>query len=205
MKATSVESSHSRKMNVSYYPNNSLDLDDFSSSEDFFAKTFEDPFINLVSACIYLLGCIGVSAMVFVIWYERTGRAGHYRTLVNQIVTFNLEQLIIYYIVATGFDLLRILIGPWPKWLCVFVTFVKNFVNFNVIFICLVLSATNYTFIGIYKSMPCIDDNFISAYLHISLNMLSFIYAAIIIYMPGKPRLNQVTLKRNKVNQMQIS
>ena len=27
------------------------------------------------------------------IWFERSGHAGHYRTLVNQLVSFNLEQV----------------------------------------------------------------------------------------------------------------
>ena len=184
-------------MNVSYHPKSDIDLDDFKTTEDFFAKTFEDSFINLVAASIYLLGCIGVCAMVFVIWYERSGRAGPYRTLVNQVVTFNLEQLIIYYVAGTGLDLLRILTGPKPEWLCTFVIFIKNFVNFNVILICLVLSATKYIFIGIYKSMPCINDDFLSAFIHMTLNMLSFMFTAIKVYMPGKPRLNQVTLQPN--------
>ena len=32
-------------------------------------------------------------SLMLVIWFERSGHAGHYRTLVNQLVSFNLEQV----------------------------------------------------------------------------------------------------------------
>ncbi len=184
-------------MNVFFeiYPSSDFSLERFTLSSDFFAKAFEHPLINFIAVCIYLLGCIGISGFVVVIWYERSGRAGPYRTLVNQIVTFNLEQLVIWFTMATGLDMLRILTGPMPQQLCTFVIFVKNVVNFNVTFISLVLTATNYIFIGIYKSVPCIDDNFLSAFIHMLVNMLGFIFTATYLCLPGKPLLNQVTLE----------
>lgn len=37
-----------------------------------------------------LIGCVGLG---FVSWFERTGRAGPHRTLINRLVSFNLDQV----------------------------------------------------------------------------------------------------------------
>ena len=71
-------------------------------NDDFFQETFQYPIINSVAILIYLIfGCSGSAGLVYVAWFERSGAAGPYRTLINQLVSFNLDQLNVYFLITT--------------------------------------------------------------------------------------------------------
>ena len=167
---------------------------------DFFEKAFENWLFNLLAVLVYVIGLIGIAGLIFVIWFERTGLAGPFRTLINQLVSFNLDQFVTYYIICNGLDLLRVLIGPLPLGLCRFNIFMKNFVHFNICQFCLLLSATRFLFVCVYKSIPMLEDSFISAYLYISTNMISALLTLVIFYFPGKPVLNEVNPDFSRIN-----
>ena len=74
-----------------------LEEHDFVASNeivDFFDPIFAAPYFKLVSVITYLISMICAICKCFVIWFEVSGQAGHYRTLVNQMVTLNLLQVI---------------------------------------------------------------------------------------------------------------
>ena len=167
---------------------------------DFFEKAFENWLINLLAVLVYVIGLIGIAGLLFVIWFERSGLAGPFRTLINQLVSFNLDQFVTYYIICNGLDLLRVLIGPLPMGICRLNIFMKNFVHLNILFFCLLLSLTRFTFVCIYKSMPTMEDSFISTYLYISTNMISALLTIVMFYCPGKPVLNEVNLDSSIIN-----
>ena len=65
-----------------------------SLDKDVFSEIYSNPFINLTMIFFYLLGLVACVGLRMVIWFERSGQAGPYRTLVNQLVTHRIEQTI---------------------------------------------------------------------------------------------------------------
>ena len=68
-------------------------MENNSVNEDHYEEVFSSLFMNSIKVGLYLLGlgCCGVLALV--VGFEVTGKAGPYRTLVNQIVSFNITQV----------------------------------------------------------------------------------------------------------------
>ena len=64
--------------------------------EDFFAEVYSDPRIVIGMVMLYLIGLGGIVGLVFIIWLERSGQAGPFRTLVNQLVSFNYEAVMFW-------------------------------------------------------------------------------------------------------------
>ena len=69
------------------------DVDHNPIQIDFFENVYSDPILNGCMIAVYLFGCIGCAGLGLVIWFERSGSAGPYRTLVNQLVSYNLLQV----------------------------------------------------------------------------------------------------------------
>lgn len=66
--------------------------------QDIFGGIYEDPRIKWPIFGLYILGWFGCGLLRFIVWFERSGEAGHFRTLVNQLNSNNLD-LVIYVII----------------------------------------------------------------------------------------------------------
>ena len=64
------------------------DVDHNPIQIDFFENVYSDPILNGCMIAVYFFGCIGCAGLGLVIWFERSGSAGPYRTLVNQLVSY---------------------------------------------------------------------------------------------------------------------
>ena len=64
-----------------------------SFSDDYFAGLYSDTKLQVAFFLNYWVGWIGVVGISFVTWFERSGQAGQFRTLVNQLVSLNLDQV----------------------------------------------------------------------------------------------------------------
>ena len=62
-------------------------------SEDYFKEVYMNPWINRTAIGFYFVGLVGIAGLALVAWFERSGQAGPYRTLINQIVSFNVESV----------------------------------------------------------------------------------------------------------------
>ena len=71
------------------------DAGNFGKADDFFSEIYQDPTIQAIMITSYALCHIGSIGQAFVIWFERSCQAGHYRTLVNSLasVLLTLVQL----------------------------------------------------------------------------------------------------------------
>ena len=65
-------------------------------SDDYFADLYSDPKLQIAFFLNYWIGWIGVVGISFVTWFERSGQAGQFRTLVNQLVSLNLDQVSLF-------------------------------------------------------------------------------------------------------------
>ena len=61
--------------------------------EDFFEGLYNNSNMQLIIILTYCLIVLVLIDLGFVLWFERSGQAGHYRTLVNQLSSFNLDQV----------------------------------------------------------------------------------------------------------------
>ena len=60
---------------------------------DFFTGIYDSPKLTIAMILTYILCTFCMVGIGYVIWFERSGQAGHFRTLVNQLSTFNLDQV----------------------------------------------------------------------------------------------------------------
>ena len=76
---------------------NDIDFSNYFDIEidpgDYFEPIFGSIFVKLCFFFTYMIGLVAAMFIGVVIHFERSGQAGHFRTLVNQLVTFNLDQV----------------------------------------------------------------------------------------------------------------
>ena len=78
-----------------------ITLEDTSEiEEDYFKDVYDNPWINRTIIGLYFGGFASILGLIFVVWFERSGQAGPYRTLINQLVIFNIESVRIFQKVA---------------------------------------------------------------------------------------------------------
>ena len=65
----------------------------FIDEKDAFAGVYENLYLKLAFVFSYILVVICGLLLGFVIWFERSGQAGHFRTMVNQLTTFMFDQV----------------------------------------------------------------------------------------------------------------
>ena len=70
------------------------DLLESRKTEDAFSELFDDVFIKITLIFSYILGYLTLPVLGMVIWFEQSGQAGPYRTLINKMTSHNLEQVI---------------------------------------------------------------------------------------------------------------
>ena len=71
-----------------------ITLEDTSKFEvDYFKDVYDNPWINRTIVGLYFGGFTSIIGLIFVVWFEWSGQAGPYRTLINQLVIFNIESV----------------------------------------------------------------------------------------------------------------
>ena len=80
-----------------YLSDKDINDDDFeqnsTSQRDFFENVYSDSALNRCMIAVYLFGFIGCAGLILVVWFERSGLAGPYRTLVNQLASQNIVKV----------------------------------------------------------------------------------------------------------------
>ena len=80
-----------------YLSDRDINDDDFEQNSiiqrDFFENVYSDPALNGCMIAVYLFGFIGCAGLILVVWFERSGLAGPYRTLVNQLASQNIVKV----------------------------------------------------------------------------------------------------------------
>ena len=61
--------------------------------QDFFHGVFESINMKFLVLGTYSFGTLGILGLLLITHFERSGNAGQFRTLVNQLVSFNLDQV----------------------------------------------------------------------------------------------------------------
>lgn len=61
--------------------------------KDTFEGVFSLWYVNWLTILLYVLGLISCALLVIVSWFEKSGQAGPFRTLANQLVSCQLDQV----------------------------------------------------------------------------------------------------------------
>ena len=80
----------------------------------------------------------------------------------------------------------RALLGPLPDFVCHSDYFFRTIITTNVAMSTLVSTIVKFTFICIFKAIPNFDDNFLTTYALIVINLISFFSVLTRLYLPGK-------------------
>ena len=70
-----------------------LFINDITVISDKYAEVYDSKYVRFAFAMTYLVCIVCVPLVAFVIWFERSGQAGSFRTMVNQLASFNLDQV----------------------------------------------------------------------------------------------------------------
>ena len=70
-----------------------FEVEDPTRQLDHFEALYSDPVIKWISIVVYLVGFASFAVLAALIWFERTGMAGGYRTLNNQLTSMMVEQV----------------------------------------------------------------------------------------------------------------
>ena len=133
--------------------NVSLHLTTMDTYEVVYSKTW----INWILVVLYLCGIISCVGVGVVIWFEKSGQAGPYRTLVNQLISLRLQLYLAGYGLSSIFYL-RILVGPLSWFFCDFTRFFLHLIGMNVFLLTLANNLHRFIIVVLYKSIPVMND-----------------------------------------------
>lgn len=65
----------------------------YEPDKDIFEGVFSLWYVNWSMVLLYILGLISCALLVIVSWFEKSGQAGPFRTLANQLVSCQLDHV----------------------------------------------------------------------------------------------------------------
>ena len=106
-----------------------------------------------------------------------------------------LFQGICHFVIGSGFDTIRGLIGPLDPKICKFATFIGKFTGANLCLGILVQTITRFLFVVIYKRIPDMNDSLIATIITLSILTTSLNGVFLDTYFnENVPKPNQVNL-----------
>lgn len=139
---------------------------------------------------LYLLGLVVCLHLALVSLFEKSGLAGPHRTILNQLVALLIDQVsltfpwntqwltywvqgVVQYVVGGGMDQIRQLYGPLPPFVCKMNLFLDMYVSYNLVSIIFSITLLRVILVCFFKAMPTMDDNFISRFIFMSINLVT--------------------------------
>ena len=80
-----------------------------------------------------------------------------------------------------------------PLGLCKIMSFIKGFVPLNLAVITLIMTGTKFVFVCYLKSMPTVDDNFLSTAIYITISGISTVLTIGKMYVSRKSLIIEVS------------
>ena len=142
---------------------------------DDFKHVFESIWIKISVSIFTILGCLSCTGLGSISWFERSGEAGPFRTLINQLVTLALDQISVIFLSGAILEILRFSFGPLPTFACRFFLFTYLWACLNSLTFITLISVVKFTFLCVYKSIPLMIDNFLSLYIFVVVIFINFL------------------------------
>ena len=87
-------------------------------------------------------------------------------------------------------EVLRMIFGPLPTSLCWFQSFWRNCPMTGAMVYFVLTVIFRYIFIFVYKSVPPINEDFISRVIYLSVSLCSLLYGIVFMVIPGQMAVN---------------
>ena len=102
-------------------------------------------------------------------------------------------QLILYCGVIELLDLIRAWYGPMPDNFCEVLQVVRHSIHLMVFLLWLVVALLKFWIVCIRKTVPNMDDNFVTTFITMASFMLAFLFSLAGVMLPQKPALAHVS------------
>lgn len=101
-------------------------------------------------------------------------------------------QMILTYLVGFGIEHMRIVFGPLSTTLCRLGSFIRVFSGSNVLVLSLIIMGTRFMFVCVFRSIPTINEVFLSRSINIIVNVLTFLGTLGKFYIEDRPNVAEV-------------
>ena len=100
--------------------------------------------------------------------------------------------MIAYCALPMTLDAIRCIFGPLPLPICTLIHSLKMVIFLNVCQITMILTCVKFAFIFIFKSIPNMEDNLLSVFIYLAVNLLSIYYTILRMMTLKRPLIHQV-------------
>ena len=100
--------------------------------------------------------------------------------------------MVFHYIFANGSDVMRAYLGPLSSPFYKVLAFAKSVIPLNLGLLTFVNTLTKFYFVCVSKSIPVMEDNFLSVVIYLTINILSMLATAAKMFLAEKPLLLEV-------------
>ena len=97
------------------------------------------------------------------------------------------------------FDHARALFGPLPLVLCRTGTFIRVFCGSNILILSLTITGTKFLLVCIFRSIPLMDDNFLSFTINIIVNVVMLLATMSKFYIEDRPNVAEVIKEKKYI------
>ena len=138
-----------------------LEMEKSDKVDNYFVDPFGALYMKILATIAYILGLPGCGVVLCFIWYETSGRAGPYRTCINQLVSRMYFLVIFHCGIIQLIDLVRIWYGPLPDLICTSLQVTRHTIYMTASLLWTVVALLKVWIVCIRKSVPTMDDNFV--------------------------------------------
>lgn len=143
---------------------------------DLFEGVYSSKLCNCLMLCLYcLVGLSSCVALMIISWFEKSGQAGHYRTLANQLISMKLDQMVLGFVFGLLVFVIRPFTGPMPEWTCRISNMIIIFCSINICLLAVSVVGTRFAFAFLYKSLPVMDDKLMARLIYSNILLWSFL------------------------------
>ena len=171
-----------------------LEMEKSDKVDNYFVDPFGALYMKILATVAYILGLPGCGVVLCFIWYETSGRAGPYRTCINQLVSRMYFLVIFHCGIIQLIDLVRIWYGPLPDLICTSLQVTRHTIYMTASLLWTVVALLKVWIVCIRKSVPTMDDNFVVTFVTRASVMMSFLFSLVGVILPQKPAFYQVKL-----------
>ena len=100
--------------------------------------------------------------------------------------------MILACVVGFGIEHMRIVFGPLSTTLCRLCSFIRVFSGSNILVLSLIIMGTRFMFVCVFRSIPMIDEVFLSRAINIIVNILTFLGTLAKFYIEDTPNVAEV-------------
>ena len=109
------------------------------------------------------------------------------------LYTYLYEQIIFIYTFGYGIENLRIFSGPLPLSICKIGTFIRVYEASSLMVLSLIITGTKFVFVCVYRSIPTMNDNFLSLVIVLNTNILILLFTMSKFYIEDKSLMAEVS------------